>query len=174
MEAPRTIRARARDGDRESWSTRVALTLLVLGVTGGLLLIAAELSTIVAVELPGRTCREVADPGTADRCELSGFERHGGAFLLLGVLALAMAVGAARRRSRPAAMALIVIAVVVLGFALLRDLPEANETGAVGISFEGASAAPGRGLFLEVGAGLLLAAAGALALTRGRAQPDGP
>ena len=66
---------------------RLTLLVLGLGVAGAILLVAAELSTIASVELPGRTCREIADPATADRCSLSGFERHGGAFLLLGGLA---------------------------------------------------------------------------------------
>ena len=145
-----------------------ALAVLVLGVAGGLLLVAAEFSTIASVEIPGRTCREVANPGTADRCELSGFERHGGAFVLLGALALPLAWGAARGRSRPAALALVVIAAVVFAFGLLRDLPETNETGAVGIAFEGASGAAGAGLLLELVAGALLAAGGALSLARRR------
>ena len=166
MDAQRANRARARAESGASKAGRVSLLVLVLGLVGGLLLMAAELSTIASVEIPGRTCREVANPGTADRCALSGFERHGGAFLLLGVFALAMAVGAGRGRSRPAALALILIAAVVMGFALVRDLPEAERTGAVGIAFEGASGAPGPGLYLEIGAGLLLAAAGALGLAR--------
>ncbi len=144
------------------------LLALALGLTGGVLLLASEFSTVASVEIPGRTCREVADPETADRCALSGFERHGGAFLLLGALALPLALGAARGRSRPAALALIMIAAVVLGLALARDLPESRRTGAVGIGFEGASGKPGAGLFIEIGAGLLLAAGGALALARHR------
>ena len=144
------------------------LLALALGLTGAVLLLASEFSTVASVEIPGRTCREVADPATADRCALSGFERHGGAFLLLGALALPLALGAARGRSRPAALALILIAAVVLAFALLRDLPESSRTGAVGIGFEGASGKAGAGLFIEIGAGLLLAAGGALALARHR------
>ena len=114
---------RAPDEHGTSNSSRLTLLVLALGVAGGLLLMAGELSTVASVEIPGRTCREVANPGTADRCALNGFERHGGAFLLLGALALPMALGAARRGSRPAALALIAIAAIVLAFALLRDLP---------------------------------------------------
>ena len=168
MDAPRSIRAPAREDGAASATSRLVSLVLGLGTAGGLLLIAAEFSTIASVEIPGRTCREVANPETLDRCDLSGFERHGGAFLLLGVLALVMTWGAARARSRPAALALILIAAVVLGLALLRDLPETNETGAVGVAFEGASAKAGIGLYLEIGAGLLLAAGGALTLARRR------
>ena len=168
MDARRGIRAAARGEEGAPPRDPVALLTLALGVVGGVLLLAAEVSPVASVDIPGHTCSEVANPGTADRCSLTGLERHGGAFLLLGALALPMAFGAARGRSRPAALALIVIAAVVLAFALLRDLPEANETGAVGIAFEGAAGAAGPGLYLEIGAGLLLLAGGALALARRR------
>ena len=168
MDATRGSRAPAGHPEAARGWSHLARAVLVLGVAGGVLLVAAEFSTIASVEIPGRTCREVANPGTADRCELSGFERHGGAFVLLGALALAMAWGAARGRGRPAALALVVIAAVVFAFGLLRDLPETNETGAVGIAFEGASGAHGPGLFLELVAAGLLATGGALALARRR------
>ena len=125
----------------------------------------AELSTIASVEIPGRTCREVADVKAVDRCELSGFERHGGALLLLGALAGLMAFGAARGHSRPAAAALIAIAVIVLTLAVVSDLPEAGEVGAIGITYEGAAGKAGTGLLLEVAGGVLLLAAGALGLS---------
>ncbi len=168
MDAPRKAPSRAPEEGPAAPRSPLRLVALALGVTGAVLLLASELSTVASVEIPGRTCREVADPATADRCRLSGFERHGGAFLLLGALALPLAFGAARGYSRPAALALILIAAVVLGLALLRDLPETKRTGAVGIGFEGASGKPGAGLFIEIGAGLLLAAGGALALARHR------
>ena len=81
-----------------------------------------------------------------------------------------MAWGAARGGSRPAAIALILIAAVVLGLALLRDLPETKGTGAVGIAFEGASAKAGPGFGLEVAAGALLAGAGGACPARGGAR----
>ena len=77
-----------------------------------------------------------------------------------------MAWGAGRGGSRPAAIALLVVGVVVLALSLLRDLPETERTGAVGITYEGASAKPGAGFGLEVAAGALLAGAGGLALRR--------
>jgi len=162
MERSRTIRARggpAAAGRRQS-------VVVALGLLGALLLVGAELSTIASVEIPGRTCREVADVRAVDRCSLDGFERHGGAFLLLGAFAAFMAFGAGRGQSRPAGMALIAIAGVVLALALLRDLPETKEAGAVGITYEGARGKAGPGLYLETAAGVLLAAGGALALAR--------
>jgi hypothetical protein len=170
MERSRTIRApasRAAAGGRLS-------VVLAIGVLGALLLAGAELSTIAAVEIPGRTCREVADVRAVDRCSLSGFERHGGAFLLLGVLAAFLAVGAGRGRSRPAGAGLIAIAGIVLAIALLRDLPETSKAGAVGVTYEGASGKAGPGLYLETAAGVLLAGAGALALMRRPTPPSRP
>lgn len=170
---PRTVASRStptrlRGGAPEPAGGRLALAVLVLGLGGGVVLMIAELTTIASVEIPGRTCPEVADPRAADRCELSGLERHGGAFLLLGALAIAMAFGAGRGGSRAAAVALIAIAAIVLALTLARDLPQTKETGALGITYEGASAKAGLGLYLEAAAGLLLTAGGALALARRR------
>ena len=151
--------------------------ILALGLLGGLLLVAAELSTVASVEIPGRTCREVADVRAVDRCELSGLERHGGALLLLGALGGVMAVGAGRGHSRQAGIALTAIAVIVLGLALLGDLPETNEVGAIGVTYEGASGKAGPGLFMEIAGGVLLAAGGLLSLsTRPKAsrRAEGP
>jgi hypothetical protein len=146
--------------------------VLALGVLGAVLLVDAELSTIAAVEIPGRTCREVADVRAVDRCSLSGLERHGGAFLLLAALAVVMAIGASRGRSRPAGAALVAIAVLVLVIALLRDLPETSRTGVVGITYEGAEGTAGSGFYAELVAGAMLLGAGALALARRPATPD--
>ena len=170
MDATRSIRARARVQAGVAGRSGVGVPALLLGVTGAVLLIAAELSTIASVDVASGACEVIndANPELADRCELSGFERHGGAFLLLGAAALAMALGAGQGASRPAALALIAIAAVVLGLAILRDLPESRETGAIGLNFEGARGAAGPGLYLEIAAGLLLAAGGALALARRR------
>ena len=69
-------------------------------------MIVAEFSTIASVDVASGSCEVINDssPDIADRCELSGFERHGGALILLGLVALAMAVGAgsaARAPPRP-------------------------------------------------------------------------
>ncbi len=166
MRGSRTIGSGARGLAAAWWLPRA---MLILGLAGAVSLVLAEFSTIASVEIPGRTCSEVADLRAVDRCELSGFERHGGALLLLAGLAVVLVVGPAGGGSRPAAAALIVIAAITLALALLRDLPEANEVGVVGIAYEGAAGTPGPGLYLEIGGGLLLAGAGALALARRRA-----
>ena len=136
----------------------VSVIVLLLGVIGALLVIFAELSTIVKVDvLTTGTCEEIADPKVRDACDSGGFEQHGGAFILLGVAALAMTWGAGRGASRPAALALVAIGAVVLVFSLVRDVPKADDTGLVGLQYEEAEAKPGRGLYMELaGAGLLM------------------
>jgi hypothetical protein len=143
------------------------LLILVLGVVGGVLVVLAEVSTIVKVDvLTAGTCEEIAESSLRDSCDTSGFEQHGGAFLLVGLLAMVMAVGAALRSSRPAAVALLVLGAIVLVISLTRDLPKTDETGRVGLQFEEAEAKPGTGLYLEfIGGGLV-----ALAGLRGVAQ----
>ena len=64
-----------------------------------------------------------------------------------------MAWGAGVGGSRPAAAALVAVGVVVLGIALLVDLPVTDETGAIGRNFEGATAAAGPASALELVAG---------------------
>jgi len=53
---------------------------------------------------------------------------------------------------------------VAVGIALLADLPVTNETGAIGLNFDGASADAGLGFYLELTGGALSLLAGALAL----------
>ena len=82
-----------------------------------------------------------------------------------------MAFGAGLGGSRPAAFALVVIGALVLLWALLVDLPVTDETGAIGRNFEGAEAAAGPGLTLEIVGGVLTLAAGLVALSRWRPAP---
>ncbi len=121
---------------------------------------------MASVEVAGNSCAVITDsePDLAERCQLSGFERNGGAFLLLGALAGVMAWGAGMGGSRPAAAALCVIGVLVLAWTLLVDLPVTRETGAIGRNFEGASGSAGPGLVLELAAGALALAAGVIRL----------
>ena len=165
MEASQTLPARAAGALRGTGG--VSIAVLVLGVLGGVVLVVAELSPVITIEvLTTGTCQEIADAQVRDACQLDGTEQHGGAFILLGVLAVVMALGAARRASRPAGAALIVVAVLVIAFVVLRDLPKANETGLVGIRYEQAQAGPDTGLYLAVAGAVLCALAGALRLGR--------
>ena len=140
--------------------------MLALGLAGALLLVATEFTAVATVDVASGSCEVIQDtnPELADRCELSGFERNGGAFILLALLTALMAFGAGLGRSRPAAFALVGIGALVLLWALLVDLPVTDETGAIGRNFEGAEAAAGPGLTLEIVGGVLTLAAGLVAL----------
>jgi hypothetical protein len=139
-----------------------------MALVAGLLMIATEPLTIASVDVADDSCAVINDsnPELADRCTLSGFERHGGALILLGALTIAMGVGAGLGGSRPAAIALLAVAFVVLAFGLAVDLPEAGRTGAIGRDFEGAKGAAGPGLFTELLGAALAGAAGVLRLSR--------
>jgi hypothetical protein len=121
---------------------------------------------VARVDVGSTSCEVIQDsnPELADRCELSGFERQPFVRTLLGVCIAAMAVGAGLGRSRPAAVALLVLGVLALALGLLIDLPVTRETGVLGSSFEDAEGKAGSGLTLEIVAGLLAAAAGAVRL----------
>ena len=129
-----------------------------------LLLVVTEFSTVASVDVASGSCEVIhdTDPALADRCELSGFERNGGSFLLVAALIVAMGVGAGLGGSRPAGVALVAIGAAVLLWALLVDLPVTDETGALGESFEGARGQAGSGLWLEILAGVLALGAGGL------------
>lgn len=139
---------------------------MALGVAAAVLLVITEFSAVATVDVASGSCEVIqdTDPELADRCELSGLERNGGAFLLLAALILVMAWGAGPGRSTAAALALVAVGVLVLGWALFVDLPVTDETGALGRNFEGATAAAGPGLTLEIIGGALALSAGLLAL----------
>jgi hypothetical protein len=139
---------------------------VTVSLVAAALLFASEFSTVASVDVASGSCEVIqdTDPALADRCQLSGFERNGGSFLLVGAVIAAMGWGAGVGRSRPAAVALLVLGVVVVVWSLAVDLPVTNQTGALGESFEGASASAGAGLWLELLAGALAAGAGVAAL----------
>jgi hypothetical protein len=136
--------------------------VLVLGLAAGVLMLLAELSTIWSVDVVTASCSDLASPELADSCVRKGYEAHLFALIVLALLTLAMAWGAARGGSRPAAIALIAIGAVVLMIALIGDLPRVNETGRIGENFDEAKADPGAGFYMEIGAGVLAVLAGAL------------
>ena len=141
-----------------------------LGVVAGVLLVVTLFMTITSVDVANGSCEVINDANhaLADRCSLSGFERHGPAFALLGLVCIVMAVGAGMGGSRPAAVALIGIGLVAIVITVLTDFPESGQTGAIGQSFEGAKAAKGIGLYAELLAGALATAAGVIRLANPR------
>jgi hypothetical protein len=152
-----------------------AIAILVLASAGGLLIAATEPSIVAWVEVEDETCEVVNDTSPAeDRCSLSGFERHGGAFLLLGALAIALGAAASLGGGRAASGGVLAIGVLVLAMALLGDLPETGQTGATGPDFETAAARAGSGFYMELAGGALCLVAGALGLAVGRGARKAP
>jgi len=143
-----------------------ALAVTGAGLLAAVLMGMADLLPIVSVDVASGSCEVIndSDPALADGCVQSGFERHGPALLLLGLVTAAMAWGAGMGASRPAAAALVAVGLVVLGIALLVDLPVTDDTGAIGPRFEGARAQAEIGFTLELAAGVLAVLAGAVRL----------
>lgn len=145
------------------------VAVLALGVAASVVLVAAELSPIITIEiLTGGSCEILADPELREQCSPTGGSRHSWALAVLGVLVLVMAWGAGVGRSRPAALALLAAGVAVLAIVLVGDIPEVNETGEIGLRFDEAEAQPASGFYLSLIGGVLALAAGALALARSR------
>jgi hypothetical protein len=147
--------------------------LLAAGVGAGVLMIVSEFTTVSYVTVVTATCEDLADPRLSDRCLQTGHERHGYAFVLLGVFAILMAWGATVGRSRPAALALAAVGAVVIAVGFARDYGEGGKAGLIGEAYE-ATAHRGTGLWLELAGGLLAVAAGAGAFLwawRARAAP---
>jgi hypothetical protein len=90
---------------------------------------------------------------------------HGYALLVIGLALIPMAWGAVMGGSKPAAIAALVLSVIALFVALAIDLPDLNETGLIGRTYDQAQARPRVGFFVEtLGATLaLLGSIGALA-----------
>jgi hypothetical protein len=93
----------------------------------------------------------------------SGLDHHSVAMLLLGVAVVPMALGSLRG-ARPAMAALAAIGAVVVLVALTVDLPAALDEGLLAVTYEGASASPGSGFYVETLAGALLVLTGGLLL----------
>ena len=167
MEATSSSAPRARRAGRA-----VALLALILGLLGGALLIVAEFSTVVSIDVASGSCVEQAGADLSDGCETTGLEQHGGALIVLGVAALLLTLVAARGTNHPAALALMAIGALAVVLALARDLDQADETGVVGLRYEEARAVIGPGLYLEIAAGGLCVLAAGLAYPRRGTSPS--
>jgi hypothetical protein len=138
-------------GPRMNTSFVLGMALAGAAFVGAILLIVADLSTLIAVKTVTVTIKNI-----------SGGSHHSYALLILGLFALPMAYGATRRGSRPAMAALIAIGLVALAIMLVVDLPDIHKTGEIGQLYKPASASQSSGLYLEtLGAFLLLIAGSA-------------
>src|SRR3954451_16761124 len=129
------------------------LGLAVGGGAGGAALVAATAATVIRITV-GTTTR-LANLDT----ELSGWQRHGPALLVIGAFALVMLLGALRG-ARPAMLAVVACGLAALVVALGLDLPHLDDTGQVGRLYTDASAGPEVGFWLEVAGGALLVVCG--------------
>jgi hypothetical protein len=134
--------------------------LLVVLVAGALLLIVSEFMMLYEI----RAVTAVPEGGTKS---VGG--HHAYALLIVGVVLVPMAHGAVRGSSRPAAIAVLALALVAAGIVALVDLPDLNETGLIGRTYDEAQARPRAGFFVEsLGATLVLVGAVATLLFRRR------
>lgn len=134
--------------------------LLVVLLAGALLLTVAEFMTLYEI----RAITAVPEGGTRS---VGG--HHAYALLIVGVVLVPMALGAVRGGSRPAAIAVLVLALLAAGIVALVDLPDLNETGLIGRTYDEAQARPRAGFFVEsLGATLVLVGAVATLLFRRR------
>lgn len=136
-------------GDYSKWSWG-STALLIGGLAGALLLIAADLSTLIQIKVL-----------TVVEKRLSGHAQHDWAVAFLGVVAIPMAIGAAWRRARPALFGLVLIGAAVIGIALAKDLGDTRSTGVYGQRYDQAAAEAGTGFYLETLGGVLLIVTGA-------------
>jgi hypothetical protein len=136
---------------------RLTTFLLVVLMLGAVLLIVAEFLPLYEI----RVVTAVPKGG-----HHSVGAHHGYALLVVGLALIPMAWGALRGGSRPAAIAALALAVIALFVALAIDLPDLNETGLIGRTYDQAEARPRVGFFIEtLGATLaLLGAIGTLVL----------
>ena len=137
------------------------IALAIAAVAGAICLLVATFSTVI--EITVGTTSKIADRDT----ELSGYDRHSVALIVIALFALVMTAGALRG-ARPAMVALAVAGVVVLLIALIGDLPDVHKTGVIGQLYDNARANPRSGYYLEtLGGALLLMAGGGLLLLGG-------
>ena len=139
-----------------------AVALLATGLTGALLLIVAELSTLYEVRV-GDLVAEVT----------RGSSQHAWALLVLGAGALAL-TALAGTGSRVATGGVLAIGVIALGIGLVGDLTDATRSGTLENTFVDAEASPGPGLWLELAGGAALVLAGGGLLLTGARDDDSP
>ena len=128
--------------------SRLSTLLLVPLLLGAALLIVAEFLPLYEI----RVVTVVPKGG-----HHSVGAHHGYALLVIGLALIPMAWGAVRGGSKPAAIACLVLALIALFVALAIDLPDLNETGLIGRTYDQAQARPRVGFFVEtLGATLAL------------------
>ena len=162
-EAPRDY-SRANPAPRAGFrATMILRALLALACLAGVAaLVAATFSTVIEIKVV-----------TVTKAELTGYDRHGAALLVIAGFSVVVLVGALRG-ARPAAAALAIAGLTALAIVVIGDVPDIHETGEVGQLFEQAAAGAKSGFYLETLGGvlLLIAGGGLLLLDGGRGEKD--
>jgi hypothetical protein len=138
------------------------LGLAAIALVGAICLLLASFATVIEITV-GTTAKI---PG--HDTELSGWDRHGPALLIIAGFAIVLLVGAVRG-ARPAAAAVAALGIVALVIVIVGDVPDLNETGFIGQVYEDAAAGPKAGFYLETLGGVLLLAGGGLLFVLGGA-----
>ncbi|HZE06719.1 MAG TPA: hypothetical protein VE127_15930 [Solirubrobacteraceae bacterium] len=138
-----------------------------LALLGAALLIVAEFTPLLHVHADTRSGGIIQTLQTGSH--------HSYALIPVAVLVVLLALSARASGHRLALVSIGVLGLVVLGIALLGDLPDAQATGLVGHAggpYVTATAVPATGLYLETlgGVVLLLAAGAGLLLSGARLQ----
>ena len=147
--------------------------MLALGLLAAALMIATEFSTIQSVRIGESTCG-AAEQQLRDVCQTGGGEQHNWSLIVLGVLTVLLAFGAAVGRSKPAAFALGFVGLVVLFVALVLDRPTLDDKHGLEVFFgeQGTKPETGGGYTLEILAGIFAVLACGAALLRERLRPQ--
>jgi hypothetical protein len=127
--------------------------LAFVAVAGGVLLVVAELSPLLAVRAEAVVVKTVKTG-----------PHHSWAQLVIAAAVLPLALGVLRTGARPALFALLLLGALSLGIALIGDLPDIHKTGVIGAEFEAAAAHARAGIYLETLGGALLVVAGGVGL----------
>jgi hypothetical protein len=155
----------------------VRALLALAGLAGAALMVVSTWATVIRIKV--LTTGHLA--GGLDT-DLTGSDRHGVAFLVIGVFAAVMLLGALRG-AWPAMAALAVAGILALAIAIAGDADHIHDTGTVGQLYEDATADAGSGFFLETaggalalasGGGLLLLGAGGARRVRARREREAP
>lgn len=132
-----------------------------LGVIAAVLAVLAVFLPVYEITVNTLPC-EPADVALAEQCSDAGSI----ALLPLGLLVGLLAFGAGLGGSRAAAFCLLAAGAAILVLTLAIDAPKLGETGAIGMNFERAEVQIGPAFWLELAAGILAIAAGALRVLR--------
>jgi hypothetical protein len=135
----------------------VRAALVAIAIAGAITLVFATFSTVIEIRVGAATRLAGADT------QLSGWDRHGPALLVIAVFATVLAV-VALRGSRPAMLALAALGLAAVLIAAVSDGPDLHATGFIGEVYADAVAGPSAGFYLETLGGVLLLASGGLML----------